>query len=493
MKSVILSIDQGTTSSRTLVVSPEGDILFTAQEEFPQIFPHDGWVEHDPEAIWDTTLSTLKAAYAFAKDAGHTIIGIGITNQRETTIVWDRKTGEPVYNAIVWQDRRTAQTCRELAERYDVDDLRAKTGLLLDPYFSATKIAWILDHVERARARAEAGDLAFGTIDSFLIWRLTNGRTHATDATNASRTNLFNIHNQDWDSELLNLFNVPSSVLPEVKDCAAHFGDTDKTWLGEPLLILAVAGDQQAALIGQACFRPGDIKSTYGTGCFVVLNTGGDCIHSGAELLSTVGYRLDGTVTYALEGSIFVAGAAIQWLRDGLKIIESSAESESLIESLPGNEGVYMVPAFTGLGAPHWDPDARGAVFGITRDTGPAHFVRAAVEAVCYQTADLFDAMSADGVRPTALRIDGGMSENKWMAQYLSDVLDLPIERPQVVETTALGVAFLVALQAGHFDTLDDIAAQWKPRDRFAPTMTSGERDAVMERWHHYVGKVLTG
>lgn len=474
------------------MISPDGDILFTAQQEFPQIFPDDGWVEHNPDAIWDSTLHTLKEAYAFAKNGGYAVMGIGITNQRETTIVWDRKTGQPVYNAIVWQDRRTAQICRDLAAHHDVKGISAKTGLLLDPYFSATKIAWILDHVDGARARAEAGELAFGTVDSFLIWRLTGGTVHATDATNASRTNLFNIHDQAWDAALLDIFSVPAAVLPEVKDCAAHYGDTDMDILGEAVPILAVAGDQQAAAIGQACFTPGSVKSTYGTGCFVMLNTGARCIDSSAKLLSTVAYRLDGTVTYALEGSIFVAGAAIQWLRDGLGLIERSSDSEGLIVSLDDNGGVYMVPAFTGLGAPHWDPDARGAVFGLTRDTRGAHFVRAAVESVCYQTADLLGAMAKDGVALSALRIDGGMSQNAWMAQYLSDVLDLPIDRPQIVETTALGVAYLVALQAGHYASLDEISAQWRRKDSFTPQMDSDTRTAVLAAWHGYVAKVLT-
>ena len=491
-KSVILSIDQGTTSSRTLVFSPDGDILFTAQQEFPQIYPHDGWVEHDPAAIWNTTLLTLRDAVGFTKKHEQKILGIGITNQRETTIVWDRKTGEPIYNAIVWQDRRTAQICRDLGEKYDVKTLSAKTGLILDPYFSATKIAWILDNVKGARAQAEAGELAFGTVDSFLIWRLTAGRVHATDATNASRTNIFNIHEQSWDDELLSLFDVPASVLPEVKDCADDYGITDESVTGIAAPILGVAGDQQAAAIGQACFAPGSVKSTYGTGCFVILNTGDHCVTSSAKLLSTVAYRLNGKTTYALEGSIFVAGAAIQWLRDGLRIIKKSSESEELIESLPDNQGIYMVPAFTGLGAPHWDPDARGAIFGLTRDTGRAHFVRAAVESVVYQTADLLGAMADDGAKLSSLRVDGGMTHNKWMVQYLADVLDLPIERPMIVETTALGVAFLVGLQCGLYKDLDAISEQWNRKDAFAPAMDSHNREIKLSEWHGYVQKILT-
>ena len=492
MSQVILSIDQGTTSSRTLVFSPGGDVLYTAQEEFPQIYPADGWVEHDPEAVWETTLTTLRKAYRFARESKADILGLGITNQRETTLIWDRKTGQPIYNAIVWQDRRTAETCREIKARYDEDKLRAKTGLLLDPYFSATKAAWILDHVEHARAKAQNGELAFGTVDSFLIWRLTGGKVHATDATNASRTNLFNIHSQDWDDELLRLFDVPVSVLPEVKDCADDYGMTDADLLGESIPILGVAGDQQAAAIGQNCFAKGDIKSTYGTGCFVILNTGGDCIESKNRLLSTVCYRLNGKTTYALEGSIFIAGAAVQWLRDGLGIIKDAAETEALCEGQSSNKGVYLVPAFTGLGAPHWDPDARGAIFGITRDTGRAEIARAAVESVVYQTYDLFKAMSDDGVSPTSLRVDGGMVHNSWMVQHLSNVLNIPVERPKVLETTALGAAYLVGLQAGLYGSLEDVTANWQRDKHFAPHMDEETRGGLLKGWNAAVQKVLT-
>ena len=490
MKTVILSIDQGTTSSRTLVFSPQGDILYSAQEEFPQIYPNDGWVEHDPEAIWSTVLSTLKDAYAFAKKSGAKIAGIGITNQRETTLVWERKTGKPLYNAIVWQDRRTAEQCRKIKETYDEAELTAKTGLLLDPYFSATKAAWILDHVDGARARADAGELAFGTVDSFLIWRLTEGKTHATDATNASRTNVFNIHSQDWDDELLALFDVPASILPEVKDCADDYGLC--TVLDEDIPILGVAGDQQAAAIGQNCFNKGDIKSTYGTGCFVILNTGSDCITSKNRLLSTVCYRLNGKTTYALEGSIFVAGAAVQWLRDGIQIIKDAAETEAMCESLESNTGVYLVPAFTGLGAPHWDPEARGAIFGLTRDTGRAEIARATVESVCYQTSDLFKAMSDDGVTPTSLRVDGGMVHNSWMVQHLANVLDIPVDRPKVLETTALGAAYLAGLQAGLYKSLDEVQDNWQIDRAFTPAMETDKRDKLLIGWNAAVEKVLT-
>ena len=492
MTKVILSIDQGTTSSRTLVFSPSGDVLFTAQEEFPQIYPADGWVEHDPEAIWETTLKTLRKAYRYARDEKADIAGLGITNQRETTLIWDRKTGKAVYNAIVWQDRRTAETCREIKTRFDEERLTAKTGLLLDPYFSATKAAWILDHVEGARARAQNGELAFGTVDSFLIWRLTRGQTHATDATNASRTNLFNIHDQDWDEELLRLFNVPVSVLPDVKDCADDYGLMDADILGEAIPILGVAGDQQAAAIGQNCFSKGDIKSTYGTGCFVILNTGHDCITSKNRLLSTVCYRLKGKTTYALEGSIFIAGAAVQWLRDGIQIIKDAAETEAMCEGLESNKGVYLVPAFTGLGAPHWDPDARGAIFGLTRDTGRAEIARATVESVCYQTYDLFKAMSEDGVTPTSLRVDGGMVHNSWMVQHLSNVLDIPVDRPKVLETTALGVAYLAGLQAGLYESLEDVQANWQRDKHFEPKMDQQSRAGLLKDWNRAVQKVLT-
>lgn len=490
--SVILSIDQGTTSSRTLVFNVAGDILFTAQREFPQIYPDDGWVEHDPEAIWETVLATLKEAYAFTQSNNQKVAAIGITNQRETTLVWDRATGKPIYNAIVWQDRRTADVCRSLKEKISEADVTAKTGLLLDPYFSATKAAWILDHVDGARARAEAGELAFGTVDSFLIYRLTGGASHMTDATNASRTNLFNIHTQDWDAELLSLFNVPDAILPDVKDCTGDYGALDPVLLGEAVPILGVAGDQQAASIGQCCFEKGTIKSTYGTGCFVLLNTGADCITSQNRLLSTVAYRLDGQVTYALEGSIFVAGAAVQWLRDGLKIIATAEETEGLAAQQGGNNGLYLVPAFTGLGAPYWDPDARGAIFGITRATERADFVRAALESVCYQTYDLFKAMADDGVKPESLRVDGGMVMNSWMVQYLADTLGTRVERPKVMETTALGAAYLAGLGAGLYSSLEDVRENWQRDAEFTPDMQTHDREVLLQGWHKSVKRVLS-
>ncbi|MGB3456116.1 MAG: glycerol kinase GlpK [Litorimonas sp.] len=489
MSDVILSIDQGTTSSRTLVVDADGTILHAAQEEFPQIYPHDGWVEHDPEAIWDTVLRTLTACRDWCTAHGHTPAAIGITNQRETTLVWDRDTGEPLYNAIVWQDRRTAARCRELEAAMPVAQLSAKTGLLHDPYFSATKIAWILDHVEGARVRGEAGGLCFGTVDSFLIWRLTGGAgkdpVHATDATNASRTNLFNIRDDRWDEELLALFGVPAAGLPDVRDCIDDYGD----WNGIP--IRGVAGDQQAAAIGQLCLSPGDIKSTYGTGCFVILNTGARCLSSRNKLLSTVAYRLDGTLTYALEGSIFIAGAGVQWLRDEMGLVETAAETQAICERLESNQGVYLVPAFTGLGAPYWEPDARGALFGLTRDTGRDAVVRATVESVVYQTHDLFEAMARDGAHPQALRVDGGMVANDWMVGHLADVLDLPVERPRVLETTAMGAAFLAMVGAGLADSLEALADRWALDRRFEPGRAASTRKTRLDGWADCVRRLL--
>ena len=407
-------------------------------------------------------------------------------------MVWDRNSGEPVYHAIVWQDRRTAEYCEKLRAQGLEASVTDKTGLLLDPYFSGTKINWILEQVDGARERAAKGELAFGTIDCFLIWRLTGGRRHVTDATNASRTLLFNIHDQRWDDDLLDILEVPTSMLPEVLDCAADFGSTDKALLGAEIPIAGVAGDQQAALIGQACFEPGMIKSTYGTGCFMVLNTGGEALRSNNKLLTTVGYRLDGKTTYALEGSIFVAGAAVQWLRDGIGIIESAAETEALARSLESNEGVYLVPAFTGLGAPHWDPDARGAIFGITRDTGPAQLVRAALESVCYQTFDLLEAKRRDGLEPTRLRVDGGMVNNDWLCEFLADLLGIVVERPAQTETTALGAACLAGLQVGLFASLDDIAARWRADNEFDPHLDETARNLLLADWHEAVIKVRT-
>ena len=479
----ILSIDQGTTSSRAIAFGKDAAIIAVVQQEFPQIYPADGWVEHNPEEIWSTTLATAKAAFVEAEAKGFEVVAIGITNQRETTLVWDRDTGKPIYNAIVWQDRRTADACRAIAAAGHEADVRKKTGLLIDPYFSASKIGWILDNVSGGRTAAEAGRLAFGTVDSFLIWRLTGGASHVTDATNASRTSLFNIETQSWDEKLLQLFNIPASLLPDVKNCADDFGVTAAEIFGRSIPILGVAGDQQAAAIGQCCFAPGSIKSTYGTGCFVLMNTGDQMRLSKNRLLTTVAYRLGGKVAYALEGSIFVAGAAVQWLRDGINIIDDALATEGLAAGLKDNGGVFMVPAFTGLGAPHWDPDVRATVFGMTRATGRAELVRATLESVCYQTSDLFRAMAEDGVLPTALRVDGGMVANNWLVQYLADILNLTVDRPRVMETTALGAAYLAGLQAGIYSSLDDLALNWQREARFEPEMQASTRDPLIDKW----------
>ena len=491
MQPCLLSIDQGTTSSRAMLFDARGRSLYTAQQEFTQYFPHDGRVEHDAEEIWASIRAVTGDAIKQASHNELKIVAAGITNQRETTIVWDRRTGRPIYNAIVWQDRRTAGMCDKHREAGHEREVTQKTGLLLDPYFSASKIGWILDEVEGARALAEQGFLAFGTIDSFLIWRLTGGKVHATDASNASRTLLFNIHDQDWDPELLALFDIPASLLPEVRDCAADYGVIDKTLFAQEIPISGVAGDQQSALIGQACFRAGMLKSTYGTGCFMMMNTGQHAVLSKNRLLSTVAYRLDGVTHYALEGSIFVAGAAVQWLRDGLGIIESARQSEALVANTESNKGVYMVPAFTGLGAPHWDPQARGAIFGLTRDTGVAEFVRAALESVCYQTADLFDAMRGDAMAPDTLRVDGGMANNDWLCQFLADVLDVSLSRPAETETTALGVAYLAGLQSGVFDSIDDIEKHWEIEREFRPSMAQSTRADLLKGWRKAVSRVL--
>jgi glycerol kinase len=448
-------------------------------------------VEHDAEEIWRATVAVVKAVLEKAHAAAADVAAVGITNQRETTVVWERASGKPIHNAIVWQDRRTTAFCRELVAAGHGEAVQKKTGLLIDPYFSGTKVAWLLDNVAGARDAAEQGKLAFGTIDSFLLWRLTGGKVHATDATNASRTMLFNIHTQSWDQELLEVLNVPASMLPEVKDSAAEFGATDKKLFGAALPVAGMAGDQQAALVGQAGFGPGMIKSTYGTGCFVVLNTGEQAVTSRNRLLTTLAYRLKGKPTYAIEGSIFVAGAAVQWLRDGLKLIAAAGDSQALAASIEGNHGVYLVPAFTGLGAPYWDPAARGALFGLTRDTGIAEIVRSALEAVCYQTRDLMAAMGADGgTALKALRVDGGMVRNDWVMQFLADILDLPVERPVVTETTALGAAYLAGLQLGLFKSTADIAKRWQ-RDRlFEPRMKADQREALYAGWQAAVARV---
>ena len=488
----ILAIDQGTTSTRAIVFDKNANIVARAQQEFPQIYPAEGWVEHDPDVIWNSALEVSRRAFDIAENQGLNIVGIGITNQRETSVVWDKSTGKAIYNAIVWQDRRTSETCRELKADGLETLIRARTGLLLDPYFSATKVSWILDNVEGARQKAENGELAFGTIDSFLIWKLTEGGVHATEPTNASRTNLYNIHTGVWDSELLNIFRVPESMLPRVLDCSAHFGDTAPTLLGRTIPILGVAGDQQAASIGQCCFEPGAIKSTYGTGCFVLMNTGSEPLASKNRLLTTVAYQIDGAPTFAIEGSIFVAGAAVQWLRDGLGIISSAAESEKLASSLDGNSGVYMVPAFTGLGVPYWEPDVRGAIFGLTRATGPAEVARAALESVCYLTGDLFAAMAQDGIEPSSLRVDGGMVSNDWLLQFLADTLHMEVCRPAIMETTALGAAYLAGRHSGVYGNFEEFTTFWRRAAQFEPRISAAQRERLLGGWSDAVRRVTS-
>ncbi len=483
----ILAIDQGTTSTRAMVFEPAGRALAVAQQELPQIYPADGWVEHDPEEIWRATLAVCREVLKKTPD----VAAIGISNQRETTLLWERKTGKPLHNAIVWQDRRGAGLCQKLEKEGHGPLVERVTGLRLDPYFSASKIAWLLDNLPDAKAKAATGELAFGTIDTFLLWRLTGGKVHATDATNASRTMLFDIHRQVWNEELLALFGVPGKLLPEVRDCAADYGASEPSLFGRAIPILGIAGDQQAAAIGQACFSPGMIKSTYGTGCFVLLNTGNVAPQSKNRLVTTVASRLSGKTSYAVEGSIFIAGAAVQWIRDGLGLIANAGETEAMAASLSGNAGVYLVPAFTGLGAPYWDPAARGAIFGLTRDIGRREIARAALEAVCYQTRDLMEAMAADGApRPTALRVDGGMAKNDWVMQFLADMLALHVERPVVTETTALGAAYLAGLQAGVWNSIDDIAQQWRRERLFEPNMKTDERDRLYAGWKDAVERV---
>ncbi len=470
-------------------------VVGSARKEFRQSYPKPGWVEHDPEEIWRSVVATCRAAIRKAGIKPTQIAGIGITNQRETTLIWDRKTGEPVHPAIVWQDRRTAEACAALRDAGRERDVTERTGLLLDPYFSATKISWLLDRVKGARRRAERGELAFGTVNSYLIWRLTGGRVHATDATNASRTLLFNIRDGHWDDTLLSLFNIPSSLLPEVRDCAADYGVADARILGAAIPILGVAGDQQAAAVGQACFKPGMMKATYGTGCFALLNIGTRPAISKRRLLTTIAHQLNGRRTYALEGSIFVAGAAVQWLRDGLKLVKHAADTGDLARRADPQQNVYFVPALVGLGAPHWDANARGAIFGITRGTTAAELARAALESVCYQTKDLIDAMHADhdgGGAQTVLRVDGGMVASDWTMQFLADTLNAPVDRPRNLETTAAGAAYLAGLQAGIYPPPEEVAALWKRERRFTPRMTSEVREAKLAGWHDAVRRTLT-
>lgn len=500
-KNFVLAIDQGTTSSRAIVFDQSLSIAAIGQQEFAQHYPQSGWVEHDPDDILQSVVDTSREAIAKAGIALSDIAAIGITNQRETTLVWDRDTGKPIHKAIVWQDRRTADTCAALKAAGHEPSVTAKTGLLLDPYFSATKIGWLLDNVDGARDAANNGRLAFGTVDSYLLWHLTGNQTHATDATNASRTLLYDIRRGCWDPELLDLFNVPASLLPDVRDSAADFGITDPAIFGTGIPITGIAGDQQAATVGQACFAPGMMKSTYGTGCFALLNTGDRPVFSENRLLTTIAYQLDGKPTYALEGSIFVAGAAVQWLRDGLRIIDKATQSGELAADADAGQDVILVPAFTGLGAPYWDADCRGAIYGLTRNTGRAELARAALESVCFQTRDLLEAMHRDlqtsghgssDVSGTVLRVDGGMVASDWTMQCLADMLDAPVDRPKILETTALGAAYLAGQYIGLYPEPADFAQTWALEKRFEPQMAEGIREQKYSQWRDAVRRTLT-
>lgn len=497
MMKYILSIDQGTTSTRAMIFDANMQVITIAQQEFPQHYPRSGWVEHDPEDLWQTTLQTCHDALAQAKLTPADIAGMGITNQRETTIVWNKKTGKAIYNAIVWQDRRTADYCATMRDKHE-PFVNMRTGLLFDPYFSATKLRWILENVPDAKKQADNGELLFGTVDSFLMWRLSNGKAHVTDATNAARTMLYNIRLGVWDSQICQLLGIPMSMLPTVKNCADDFAVCDAEHFGGKIPVLGVAGDQQAATIGQACFTPGMMKSTYGTGCFALLNTGKTLVRSENRLLGTIAYQLDGEVTYALEGSIMIAGAVVQWLRDGLKIIDTAADTQALAEQADDEQAVYIVPAFTGLGAPYWDTECRGAIFGITRNTGAAELSRAALESVVYQTKDLFEAMKADWQSQgniqidSVLRVDGGMSASDWTMQFLADMLDAPIDRPKILETTAMGAAWLAGRQAGLYQGKAAFTEQWSCDKRFSPDMSETVRDKKYRGWQNAIERTLS-
>ena len=490
----VLSIDQGTTSSRGVIFDKNYEIVSIGQKEFTQFFPDSGWVEHDPEEIWMSTLESCHSAIKESKIDPSQIRAVGITNQRETTVVWDKETGKPIYNAIVWQDRRTSDQCQNLKDLGHESLVNEKTGLLLDPYFCATKIAWILDNVSGARQKAIEGQLLFGTIDCFLMWRLSNQQIHSTDATNACRTMLYNIHDGCWDEDLLKLFNIPSSMLPKVCDNAADFGKVDESIFGSEIPITASIGDQPSALVGQACFQPGMVKSTYGTGCFVLINTGYEPVKSNNKLLTTLAFQVNGKTCYALEGSIFVAGAAVQWLRDGLKFIESAQESESLAMQADESQDVYLVPAFVGLGAPYWDPDCRGALFGMTRNTGPAEITKATLESVCYQTSDLLSAIEKDlgEGKLSAIRVDGGMAASNWTMQMLSDLVELPVDRPKNLETTALGAAYLAGMQIGFYPSMSDFSDSWQSDSQFNSKMTSDSRERKLAGWKDAVKRTLS-
>ena len=489
MKKFLVAIDQGTTSSRTVLFDVKGNIRFKSQLEFKQYFPKNGWVEHNPMEIWNTTLKTLKNVIKKASDLNGTIISLGITNQRETTILWNKKTGKPIYNAIVWQDRRTQKYCEKL-KRYE-KNFRKKTGLFIDPYFSATKIKWILNNVKQAKELLKSNNLLFGTVDSFLIWKLTNGKMHLTEATNASRTMLFNINNNKWDKEILKKLKIPINILPKVQNSADNFGLTDKKIVGKEIPISAVLGDQQAAAVGQTCFEKGSIKSTYGTGAFVIMNTGSKKIFSKNKLLTTICYRLHGKNTFALEGSIFIAGAGVQWLRDKIKLINNAYETENIARSKKNNDGVYIVPAFSGIGAPYWRSDARGLITGLTRNTDWKSLVRAVVESVAYQSYDLFYSMNKDGLKPSALKVDGGMVANNWFSQFLSDIINLKVTRPKILETTALGVALFAGYQAGEFKSLTQIKNIWKKDRIFYPKLNKSLRNNLLQGWKLAIRKTL--
>ncbi len=491
MKKFIISIDQGTTSSRVILFNTKGKIEFVSQYEFKQYFPKNGWVEHNPNEIWSTTLKALKNVINKAnKIRGH-IITIGITNQRETTILWNKKTGKPIYNAIVWQDRRTQEYCKILKNKKYENDFRKRTGLFIDPYFSATKVRWILDNVKQSKKLLKSNNLLFGTVDTFLIWKLTKGKQHLTEATNASRTMLFNINNNKWDDEILKKLNIPKSILPEVKNSADDFGKTDKKITGKEIPISAVLGDQQAAAVGQTCFEKGSIKSTYGTGAFVIMNTGSKKINSKNKLLTTICYRLNNKTTYALEGSIFIAGAGVQWLRDKMKLIKKAPETEKIARSSNINDGIYVVPAFSGMGAPYWRPEARGLITGLTRDSNWQSLVRATVESVAYQSYDLFNAMNKDGLKPRIVKIDGGMVANNWFSQFLSDTIKLKVIRPKVLETTALGVALFAGYQVGEFKSLNQIKNIWQKDKAFSPKIKNSLRNQLLQGWKLAIRKTL--
>jgi len=492
VKKFIIAIDQGTTSSRAILFNTSGVPEYSSQKEFNQYFPKDGWVEHNPNEIWSTTKKVLKDVINKSKKLKGKILTIGITNQRETTILWDRTNGKPVYNAIVWQDRRTSNFCEKLRKRKKETLIYNKTGLLIDPYFSATKVKWIIENVPQAKKLLKRKQLLFGTVDTFLLWRLTNKVDHATDATNASRTMLYNISTNKWDDQILSLFKIPKHILPTVKDCSDDFGYTDPSITDESYPITGMIGDQQSATVGQCCFGAGSLKSTYGTGAFVLLNTGNKKIFSKNKLLTTIGYRLNGKNTYALEGSIFIAGAGVQWLRDKLKLINKASETEKIVKALKSNHGVYLVPAFTGLGAPYWDANSRGLLCGLTRDTGPKEIIRAVIESVAYQTYDLFEAMRNDGLRPKVVKVDGGMVNNNWFTQYLADIVDVKIHRPKVNETTALGAAFMAGLKIGVYKSLKDISNRWKIDRSFSPKMKSSKRKKLLKGWSQAIKKTLT-